>query len=200
MRISLLLVGFALFTQAPANLVGQIVDSDVSPEISISLGEGKVNISINLNEPFRWEGARFESIEKFPQPWIGLSDLPHEIWFENGGVMTWRQTDMMFIGNYKILGDPSEDEIEARVLGYLVELIGVFNLETNLLKFDSLDYALFYKTPKLIIEQSSDMVNWDKVKLPDILPNEYQWPQSLSVSLEMGFHKDLFYRVKIDRD
>jgi hypothetical protein len=200
MRINLLLVGFALFTQVPTNLLGQIVDSDVSPEISISLDEGKVNISINLNEPFRWEGARFESIEKFPQPWIGLSDLPHEIWFENGDVMTWRQTDMMFIGNYKILGDPSDHEIETSVLGYLVELIGVFNSETNLLKFDSLDYALFYKTPKLIIEQSSDMVNWTKLKLSDPLPNEYKWPLGLSVNLNVQLDMDSFYRVKVNRN
>ena len=200
MRINLLLVGFALFTQVPTNLLGQIVGSDVSPEISISLDEGKVNISINLNEPFRWEGARFESIEKFPQPWIGLSDLPHEIWFENGDVMTWRQTDMMFIGNYKILGDPSDHEIETSVLGYLVELIGVFNSETNLLKFDSLDYALFYKTPKLIIEQSSDMVNWTKLKLSDPLPNEYKWPLGLSVNLNVQLDMDSFYRVKVNRN
>ncbi len=200
MRINLLLVGFALFTQVPTNLLGQIVGSDVFPEISISLDEGKVNISINLNEPFRWEGARFESIEKFPQPWIGLSDLPHEIWFENGDVMTWRQTDMMFIGNYKILGDPSDHEIETSVLGYLVELIGVFNSETNLLKFDSLDYALFYKTPKLIIEQSSDMVNWTKLKLSDPLPNEYKWPLGLSVNLNVQLDMDSFYRVKVNRN
>ena len=114
--------------------------------------------------------------------------------------MTWRQTDMMFIGNYKILGDPSDHEIETSVLGYLVELIGVFNSETNLLKFDSLDYALFYKTPKLIIEQSSDMVNWTKLKLSDPLPNEYKWPLGLSVNLNVQLDMDSFYRVKVNRN
>ena len=153
-----------------------------------------------MNESFRWEGTRCESIKKFPQPWIGLSDLPHEIWFENGGVMTWRQTDMMFIGDYEVLGSPEEYKLEASILGYLNEIIGVFNPKTNLLNFDSLDYALFYKVPKLIVERSSDMVNWNKVKLSNPIPIEYKWPSNLSVSFDVELHIDSFYRINVVRN
>ena len=75
--------------------------------------------------------------------------------------MTWRQTDMMFMGHYTEL---DEYEIEVGVIGYLVEIIGVFNPETNLLNFDTLDYAPFFKAPKLVVEGSKDMKKWSKVE------------------------------------
>ena len=133
----LIRIGLILTIQAPAILLAQTDEGDSTPEISISIEEGKVKIAVNLNEPFRWENTRYESIKKFPQPWIGSPDTPHEIWFEEKGDMTWRQTDMMFMGNYTEL---DEYEVEVGVIGYLVEIIGVFNPETNLLNFDTLDY------------------------------------------------------------
>ena len=65
-------------------------------------------------------------------------------------------------------------EIEGSVLGYLTEIIGVFNPETNLLNFDTLDYAPFFKIPILVIEGSKDMKKWSKVKLSEPLPKDYQ--------------------------
>ncbi|MCS5610520.1 MAG: MBG domain-containing protein, partial [Candidatus Poribacteria bacterium] len=95
------------------------------PEIvDIVIENDKIKLSVNFNEPFRWEKTRFESIKKFPQPWIGSPDTPHEIQLEEKGGMSWRQTDMVFIGNYRVL---DEYEIEAAVSGYLLEIIGVFN-------------------------------------------------------------------------
>ena len=128
-----------LLIATPYLLLAQSSNTGSSPEISISTDKGNVKISIKLNEPFRWQGVRYESLKKFPQPWIFLPDLPHEIWFEDKSNMTWRQTDMMFIGNYKVLDDLSDYKMEASVLGYLVEIIGVFNPETNLLRFDKLE-------------------------------------------------------------
>jgi hypothetical protein len=191
---TLFLVGLFLAIQVPAILLAQTDEGDSTPEISISIEEGKVKIAVNLNEPFRWENTRYESIKKFPQPWIGSPDTPHEIWFEEKGDMTWRQTDMMFMGNYTEL---DEYEVEVGVIGYLVEIIGVFNPETNLLNFDTLDYDPLFIVPKLIVEESKDMKKWSKVKLSAPLPNEYQWPQELSIEMEAELKESTFYRVKI---
>ena len=191
----LLQIGLILAIQAPALLLAQSDEGDSTPEISISIEDGKVKIAVNLNEPFRWENTRYESIKIFPLPWGGA--IPHEIWFEEKGDMTWRQTDMMFMGNYTEL---DEFEVEAGVIGYLVEIIGVFNPETNLLNFDTLDYAPFFKVPKLVVEESKDMKKWSKVKLSEPLPKEYQWPQELSIELEAEIKDSTFFRVKIEEE
>jgi len=155
----------------------------------------KLKIAVNLNEPFRWENTRYESIKKFQLPWGGA--MPHEIWFREKGDMTWRQTDMMFMGNYTEL---DEYKVEAIVIGYLVEIIGVFKPETNLLNFDTLNYAPFFEVPKLVIEESKDMKKWSEVKLPEPLPKEYQWPKELKIELESELKESTFYRVKIEEE
>ena len=257
MKLKLLQIGFFLAIQAPAILLAQSDEDDSTPEISISIEDGKVKIAVNLNEPFRWENTRYESIKKFPQPWIGSSDIPHEIWFEDKGKMTCRQTDMMFMGNYEVIGNsaknilnqytekygelgfrtwsvdskgnlksfnentgkyeiytpeafakkfglqfhqPDKYEIEAEVLGYVKNIKGVFDLETNLLNFNTLDYIPFFKTPKLEVQESKDMKNWSKVKLAEPLPKEYQWPQELSIELQAELKDAAFYRMKIEEE
>jgi len=257
MKLKLLQIGFFLAIQAPAILLAQSDEDDSTPEISISIEDGKVKIAVNLNEPFRCENTRYESIKKFPQPWIGSSDIPHEIWFEDKGKMTCRQTDMMFMGNYEVIGNsaknilnqytekygelgfrtwsvdskgnlksfnentgkyeiytpeafakkfglqfhqPDKYEIEAEVLGYVKNIKGVFDLETNLLNFNTLDYIPFFKTPKLEVQESKDMKNWSKVKLAEPLPKEYQWPQELSIELQAELKDAAFYRMKIEEE
>ena len=191
----LLQIGLILAIQSPAILLAQSNEGDSTPEISISIEGGKVKIAVNLNEPFRWEKTRYESIKTFPMR--GGSSMPHTIRFEEKGDMTWRQTDMIFMGNYTEL---DEYEVEAGVIGYLVEIIGVFNPEINLLNFDTLDYAPFFKVPKLVVEGSKDMKKWSKVKLSEPLPKEYQWPQEFSIELNAELNNNTFYRVKIEED
>ena len=193
----LLLIGLIIAIQPTAILLAQTDEGDSTPEISISIEDGKVEIAVNFNEPFRWQNTRYESLKKFPQPFIGLSDIPHEIWFDEKGEMTWRQTDMMFIGNYAEL---DEYEVEASIFGYLVEIMGVFDPETNLMNFDTLDYAPFFHVPKLIIEQSKDLKKWSRVKLSEPLRKEYQWPQELSIEMEAELKESTFYRVKIEEE
>jgi len=123
--------------------------------------------------------------------------MPHTIRFEEKGDMTWRQTDIVFIGNYRVL---EEHELEASVSGYLVEIIGVFNPETNLMNLDTLDYVPFFQVPKLIIEQSKDLNNWSRVKLSEPLPKEYQWPKGLSIKLGAELKGTSFFRVKIEEE
>jgi len=192
MKLKLLQIGFFLAIQAPAILLAQSDEDDSTPEISISIEDGKVKIAVNLNEPFRWENTRYESLKEFPLPWGG--ELPHEIRFEEKGDMTWRQTDMIFMGNYTEL---DEYEVEAGVIGYLVEIIGYFDPEPNLMYFDTLDYIPFFQVPKLVIEQSKDLENWSTVKLSEPLPKEYQWPLELSIEMEAELKESTFYRVKI---
>ena len=252
----LILIGAILGIQS-LPLVGGPIEEGSSPEIvDLSFEDGKVKISVNFHEPFRWEKTRYESIKKFPQPWIGSPDTPHEIWFEEKGVMEWLQTDMMFMGNYKVIGDSAKYvldrytekyggigiktwsinddgnlksfdettgqyeiytpeafakkyglefqsdkyEIEASVLGYLVEIIGVFDPETNLLNFDTLDYVPFFHVPKLLIEESIDLKNWRKVPLSEQPPIEYQWPQELTLELKAELKDSGFYRIQIEEE
>ena len=191
----LLRIGLILAIQSPAILLAQTDEGDSTPEISISIEGGKVKIAVNLNEPFRWEKTRYESIKTFPMR--GGSSMPHTIRFEGKGDMTWRQTDMIFMGNYTEL---DEYEVEAGVIGYLVEIIGVFDPETNLMNFDTLDYVPFFQVPKLIIEQSKDLKNWSRVKLSEPLPKEYQWPKGLSIKLGAELKGTSFFRVKIEEE
>ena len=238
-------------------LVGGPIEEGSSPEIvDLSFEDGKVKISVNFHEPFRWEKTRYESIKKFPQPWVGSPDTPHEIMFEEKGVMNWRQTDMVFMGNYKAIGDSAKDvldryiekyggigirtwsinddgdlksfdemtgqyeiytpkdfakkfglefqsdtyEIEASVSGYLVEIIGIFNPETNLLNFDKLDYLPFFQVPKIVIKESIDLKNWRKVPLSEPLPIEYQWPQELTLELKVELKDSAFYRIQFEEE
>ncbi|MCH2263276.1 MAG: hypothetical protein MK386_08710 [Candidatus Thioglobus autotrophicus] len=195
MKLKLLQIGLILAIQAPTLLLAQSGEGDSTPEIRISIEDGKVKIAVNLNEPFRWESTRYESIKIFPLPWGGA--IPHEIWFEEKGDMTWRQTDMMFMGHYTEL---DEYEVEAGVIGYLVHIIGVFDPKTNLLNFDIFDYVPFFKVPKLVVEESKDMKKWSKVKLSEPLPKEYQWPQELRIELEAEIKDSTFFRVKIEEE
>ena len=191
----LLQIGLILAIQSPAILLAQTDEGDSTPEISISIEDGKVKIAVNFNEPFTWEKTRYESIKTFPMR--GGSSMPHTIRFEEKGDMTWRQTDIVFIGNYRVL---EEHELEASVSGYLVEIIGVFNPETNLMNLDTLDYVPFFQVPKLIIEQSKDLKNWSRVKLSEPLPKEYQWPKGLSIKLGAELKGTSFFRVKIEEE
>ena len=195
MKLKLLQIGLILAIQAPTLLLAQSGEGDSTPEIRISIEDGKVKIAVNLNEPFRWESTRYESIKIFPLPWGGA--IPHEIWFEEKGDMTWRKPDMMFMGHYTEL---DEYEVEAGVIGYLVHIIGVFDPKTNLLNFDIFDYVPFFKVPKLVVEESKDMKKWSKVKLSEPLPKEYQWPQELRIELEAEIKDSTFFRVKIEEE
>ena len=187
---------FFCFFPAILKLVHLFAQSDLQviiSEINITLGEKKLSIQISLNEPFRWENTRYESLKKFPQPWIGLPDIPNEIWFKSKAEMQMRITDMMFIGEYEV---HDKIKVAATLLG-MGEVIGVFNTKSNLLKFDNLNYAPFYPTPRIVLEESIDLRKWNKVNLPDDLPKEYRWPEEIKIDLHISGVKQKFFRVKI---
>ena len=191
----LILIGAIVAIQS-LPLVGGPIEEGSSPEIvDISVEGDKVKVSVNFHEPFRWEKTRYESIKTFPMR--GGSRMPHTIRFEEKGGMSWRQTDIVFIGNYRVL---DEHELEASVSGYLVEIIGVFDHKTNLMNFNTLDYQPFFQVPKLIIEESIDLKHWRKVPLSESLPIEYQWPQELTFELKAELKDSAFYRMQIEEE
>ena len=191
----LILIGAIVAIQS-LPLVGGPIEEGSSPEIvDISVEGDKVKVSVNFHEPFRWEKTRYESIKTFPMR--GGSRMPHTIRFEEKGGMSWRQTDIVFIGNYRVL---DEHELEASVSGYLVEIIGVFDHKTNLMNFNTLDYQPFFQVPKLIIEESIDLKHWRKVPLSESLPIEYQWPQELTLELKVELKDSAFYRMQIEEE
>ena len=177
----------------PVHLFAQSDLQEIDPEINITLDGKKLSIHISLNEPFRWKNTRYESLKKFPQPWIGLPDIPNEIWFKSRADMEMRITDMMFIGEYEVL----EKFKVASMLFGVGEVMGVFNTKSNLLKFDNLDYAPFYPTPRIVLEESIDMKKWNKVNLSDDLPKEYRWPEEIKIDLHISGVRHNFFRVKI---
>ena len=250
----LLRIGLIIAIQTPALLLAQSEEGDSTPEISISIEDGKVIIAANLNELFSWENTKFNSIKTFPMR--GGSKMPHTIRLDESNNVNWRQTDVVFSGTYGMQQSSAKDildqytqkygdigirtwsidkknnlksfneltgsyeiftpkefaakyeldfyskkySIEASISGYLVEIIGVFNPETNLLNFDTLDYVPFFQVPKLAVEESKDMEKWSEVKLPEPLPKEYQWPQELKIELNAELRESTFYRVKIEEE
>ena len=52
MKLKLLQIGLILAIQTPPLLLAQTDEGDSTPEISISIEDGKVKIAVNFNEPF----------------------------------------------------------------------------------------------------------------------------------------------------
>lgn len=187
------LLAFHLF-QSSAYLPAEAEINYSQPKIRISQEENKYGLSIQLNEDFRWERTRFESLKRFPQPWIELPDIPHEIWIKENKEMEMRQTDMVFIGDYQILGQYS---IKAEILG-LNEIVGTFNPDNHLLEFEGLKYAPFFETPEIILEESNDLRTWETIGLENKLPREYQWPLEIRINLEINQNSgNSFYRLTV---
>jgi hypothetical protein len=105
-----------------------------------------------------------------------------------------------FAAKYELDFYSNKYSIEAPISGYLVEIIGIFDLETNLLDFVTLDYIPFFQVHKLVIEGSQDMKKWSNVKTSNPLLEEYQWSQELTIELGVELNRGAFYRVKIEED
>ena len=175
----------------------QTADPFYLPAIEITTEDDTFNIAIQFNEPFRWKNTSYKSLDKFPQPFFGLPDVPHEIWFQENKELHFRQTDIVFIGTYKNL---SEYEIEANV-NALGKIVGVFNEQTHLLTFDGLDYSPHFPVPKIILEKSDDLKNWTQINLDGKLPREYHWPAEVKLNFQFNEESQLsFFRVKLGEE
>ena len=175
-------------------------------------------IRFNANKNVSWRQTDVVFSGTFNLKETSTKDLLEQYIEKHGGfgVRTWSIDDKGNLksfnertGQYEILTprqfseefglDFQSDEytIEASISGYLLEIIGVFNHETTLLNFDTLDYFPLFDVPEFTIEKSHDLQRWIKVKLSDPLPKEYQWPHELSIELNSGSKNNTFFRIKI---
>ena len=153
------------------------------PEIAgIAVKEGVVELSVLLAQPFDWQGIKFVSIKSFANdpPWFPPTH--HELTFghHEGGVLEWFQFDYIEIGNYKVTG---EFTVEAK-LGRR-KIIGKFDLGTNLLKFDGLDYEPMMKSPTVTVKASADLKSWRKVSRLEAVAKNSEWGKPLAVRFKL---------------
>ena len=166
------------------------------PNISgITFDNDHIVISVKINQGFKWNQARFISIKSFPAdpPWA--PNTHHELWFggNNQNTVDWFQHDYVEAGTFKVI-DPSK--VEVNFLGNR-KIAGNLNLDNYILKFDSLDYQTYLKTPDIWVEKSSDLINWTIVKISDPLPNEYSISEGLNLKIMKGKSDQEYYRVRM---
>ena len=92
------------------------------PDLKITIKNGYLNLSVKLNEQFKWENTKFESIKKFPMR--GGARMPHLIHFRDKGNVTWRQTDVVFTGLYKIHETCAQDLLDQYTEKMDLDLVG----------------------------------------------------------------------------
>ena len=90
--------------------------------------------------------------------------------------------------------DPSK--VEVNFFGNR-KIAGNLNLDNYILKFDSLDYQTYFKTPDILVEKSSDLNNWTIVKMSDPLPKEYAISEGLNLKMMKGKSDKEYYRVRM---
>ena len=126
MKRFLITASALLALQVHSCLLAQNKTEIFNPELKIIVENGYLNLFIQLNEIFKWENTKFESIKKFPMR--GGSQMPHLIHFIDKGNVTWRQTDVIFTGSYKIYETSAEDLLnqynEKQIFGFSSWSIG----------------------------------------------------------------------------
>ena len=163
------------------------------PEIAgIDIKDGVVELSVQLDRPFDWQGIKFVSIKSFANDPPSFPPTHHELTFGKNGVCEWFQWDYIEIGNYKVKGDFT---VEATVGGR--KIIGKFDLGTNLLKFDGLDYEPFVKTPTITVKSSTDLKSWKTVSKLQEVDKEHKWQTPVSVQFDPGEGAHRFFVIQV---
>ena len=166
------------------------------PEIAgIDIKDGVVELSIQLDRPFDWQGIKFVSIKSFANDPPSFPPTHHELTFGKNGVCEWFQWDYIEIGNYKVKGDFT---VEATVGGR--KIIGKFDLGTNLLKFDGLDYEPMMKSPTVTVKASADLKSWRKVSRIEAVAKNSEWGKPLAVRVKLTTAARQYFVVQIYED
>ena len=178
------------------HLLGAAEKGYTQPSISgISFDNDHILISAKLNQEFKWTQAKFISIKSFPAdpPWA--PNTHHELWFggNDENTVDWFQHDYVEAGTFKVI-DPSK--VEVNFLGNR-KIAGNLNMDNYILKFDSLDYQTYLKTPDIWVEKSTDLINWMIVKISDPLPKEYSISEGLNLKIMKGKSDQEYYRVRM---
>ena len=166
------------------------------PEIAgIAIKDGVVELSVQLDRPFDWQGIKFVSIKSFANdpPWFPPTH--HELTFGKNGVCEWFQWDYIEIGNYKVKGDFT---VEATVGGR--KIVGKFDPGTNLLKFDGLDYEPMMKSPTVTVKASADLKSWRKVSRLEAVAKNSEWSKPLAVRFKLTTAARRYFVVQIYED
>ena len=166
------------------------------PEIvRIAIKDGVVELSVQLDRAFDWQGIKFVSIKSFANdpPWFPPTH--HELTFGKNGICEWFQWDYIEIGKYKVTGDFT---VEGKVGGE--NIVGNFDLRTNLLKFDGLDYKPMMKLPTVTVKASADLKSWRKVSGIEAFTMNSEWGKPLAVSFKLTETAWQYFVVQIYED
>jgi hypothetical protein len=166
------------------------------PEIvRIAIKDGVVELSVQLDRAFDWQGIKFVSIKSFANdpPWFPPTH--HELTFGKNGICEWFQWDYIEIGKYKVTGDFT---VEGKVGGK--NIVGNFDLRTNLLKFDGLDYEPMMKSPKVTVKASADLKSWSKISGIEAVAKNSEWGKPLAVSFKLTAAVWQYFVVQIYED
>ena len=166
------------------------------PEIArIAIKDGVVELSVQLDRAFDWQGIKFVSIKSFANdpPWFPPTH--HELTFGKNGICEWFQWDYIEIGKYKVTGDFT---LEGKIGGE--NIVGNFDLGTNLLKFDGLDYEPMMKSPTVTVKASADLKSWRKVSGIQAVAMNSEWGKPLAVSFKLTETAWQYFVVQIYED
>ena len=166
------------------------------PEIArIAIKDGVVELSVQLDRAFDWQGIKFVSIKSFANdpPWFPPTH--HELTFGKNGICEWFQWDYIEIGKYKVTGDFT---LEGKIGGE--NIVGNFDLGTNLLKFDGLDYEPMMKSPTVTVKASADLKSWRKVIGIKAVAMNSEWGKPLAVSFKLTKTAWQYFVVQIYED
>ena len=166
------------------------------PEIArIAIKDGVVELSVQLDRAFDLQGIKFVSIKSFANdpPWFPPTH--HELTFGKNGICEWFQWDYIEIGKYKVTGDFT---LEGKIGGE--NIVGNFDLGTNLLKFDGLDYEPMMKSPKVTVKASADLKSWRKVSGIQAVAMNSEWGKPLAVSFKLTKTAWQYFVVQIYED
>ena len=166
------------------------------PEIAgIAIKDGVVELSVQLDRAFDWQGIKFVSIKSFANdpPWFPPTH--HELTFGKNGICEWFQWDYIEIGKYKVTGDFT---LEGKIGGE--NIVGNFDLGTNLLKFDGLDYEPMMKSPTVTVKASADLKSWSKISGIEAVAMNSEWGKPLAVSFKLTAAAWQYFVVQIYED
>ena len=166
------------------------------PEIArIAIKDGVVELSVQLDRAFDWQGIKFVSIKSFANdpPWFPPTH--HELTFGKNGICEWFQWDYIEIGKYKVTGDFT---LEGKIGGE--NIVGNFDLGTNLLKFDGLDYEPMMKSPTVTVKASADLKSWSKISGIEAVAKNSEWGKPLAVSFRLTAAAWQYFVVQIYED
>ena len=155
-----------------------------------------MELSVQLDRPFDWQGIKFVSIKSFANdpPWFPPTH--HELTFGKDSMCEWFQFDYIEIGNYKVTEDFT---VEAKLFGRN-KIVGVFDPGTNLLTFDGLDYEPMMKSPTVTVKASADLKSWKKVSRLEAVVKSFEWGKPLAVRFKLTAAARRYFVVQIYED